>query len=89
MLRLGRSGETLLARLEIRDPALAAAIEERADTLDRGGLVERRLRRKVVALALAASASLVVTAIFGVPALAGRIVQFVPLRVERQTRRGG
>ena len=50
VLRLGRRGETLLARLEIRDAGLAAAIEDRAETLDRGGAAERRLRRKVVGI---------------------------------------
>jgi len=84
VLRLGRSGETLLARLEIRDAALIAAIEQRAATLDRGGAAERRLRRKVVALSLAAGASLVVTAIFGVPVLASRIIPFIPLAAERK-----
>ena len=84
VLRLGRSGETLLARLEIRDAALASAIEERAETLDRGGAAERRLRRKVVALSLAAGASLILTAIFGVPVLASRIIPFVPLAAERK-----
>src|SRR5271170_2540246 len=59
MLRLGRSGETLLARLEVRDPALISAIEDRAVTLDRGGAAERRLRRKVVALSIAAGVSIV------------------------------
>jgi hypothetical protein len=84
VVRLGRSGETLLARLEIRDAVLAGAIEERAETLDRGGAVERRLRRKVVALSLAAGASLILTAIFGVPVLASRIIPFVPLAAERK-----
>ena len=84
VLRLGRSGETLLARLEIRAPALAAAIEERAATLDRGGAAERRLRRKVVALSFAAAASLSATAVFGLPILAARIIPFVPLAVERK-----
>jgi hypothetical protein len=37
ILRLGRRGEAALARLEIRDAALAAAIEVRAPALDRGG----------------------------------------------------
>jgi Zn-dependent protease with chaperone function len=84
VLRLGRSGETLLARLEIRDPALIAAIEDRAATLDRGGGAERRLRRKIVALSFAAGASLVVTAIFGLPALASRLIPFIPLSVEHK-----
>ncbi len=84
VLRLGRRGETLLARLEIRAPELAAAIEDRAEALDRGGAAERRLRRNVVALSLAAAASLVVTAVFGLPALASRIIPFVPLAVEHK-----
>jgi Zn-dependent protease with chaperone function len=84
VLRLGRRGETLLARLEIRAPAFAAAVEDRAEALDRGGAAERLLRRKVVALSFAAAASLVVTAVFGLPALASRIIPFVPLAVEHK-----
>ena len=84
VLRLGRRGETLLARLEIRAPELAAAIEDRAEALDRGGVAERRLRRKIVALSFAAAASLVVTAVFGLPALASRIIPLVPLAVEHK-----
>jgi Zn-dependent protease with chaperone function len=82
VLRLGRNGETLLARLEIRDAALAATIEDRAVTLDRGGAAERALRRKVVGLSLAATVSLIVTAIVGVPALTNRIMPFIPLSME-------
>ncbi len=84
MLRLGRSGETLLARLEVRDPALISAIEDRAVTLDRGGAAERRLRRKVVALSIAAGVSIVATAAFGLPALASRLIPFIPLSVEHK-----
>ncbi len=84
VLRLSRCGETLLARLEIRDPDLTCAIEDRAETLDRGGAGERRLRRKIVALSFAAGVSLVVTAIYGVPELATQLVPFVPTSVERK-----
>ncbi len=84
VLRLGRRGETLLARLEIRAPELAAAIEDRAEALDRSGAAERLLRRKIVALSFAAAASLVVTAVFGLPALASRIIPLVPLAVEHR-----
>jgi Zn-dependent protease with chaperone function len=84
VLRLGRSGETLLARLEVRDPGLIAAIEDRAVTLDRGGAAERRLRRKVVALGFAAGVSIFATAVFGVPALASRLIPFIPLSVEHK-----
>ena len=74
----------MLARLEIRDASLAAAIEDRAASLDRGGSAERRLRRKVVGFSLAAIASLFVTAIFGVPALTSRLMPYVPLSVEKK-----
>src|SRR5580700_11586047 len=84
VLRLGRNGETLLARLEVRDSALAAAIEDRAVTLDRGGVAERKLRRKVVILSLAAVVSLIFTAIIGVPVLATRITPLVPIAVEQK-----
>ena len=84
MLRLGRRGETLLARLEIRDPVLVDAVEARAEALDRGGALERRLRRKVITLSFAAAASLIVTAVFGLPALANRLIPLIPLAVEHR-----
>jgi Zn-dependent protease with chaperone function len=84
VLRLGRHGETMLARLEIRDAALASAIEDRAVTLDRGGVAERKLRRKVVILSLAAVVSLIFTAIIGVPVLATRLTPLVPISVEQK-----
>ncbi len=83
-LRLGRRGQEALARLVVRDAALAAAIEERAPSLDRGGAADRRLRRRVVVLSFAAIASLVLTAIFGMPVLANRITPLIPLRMEKQ-----
>ncbi|MGB6755935.1 MAG: metalloendopeptidase, partial [Xanthobacteraceae bacterium] len=72
VLRLSRCGETLLARLEIRDADLICAVEDRAVTLDRGGVGERRLRRKIVGLSFATSVSLFITAIYDVPELATR-----------------
>jgi Zn-dependent protease with chaperone function len=84
VLRLGRHGETLLARLEVRDAALASAIEDRAVTLDRGGVAERKLRRKVVILSLAAVISLILTAIVGVPVLATRLTPLIPVAVEQK-----
>jgi Zn-dependent protease with chaperone function len=84
VLRLGRHGETLLARLEIRDAALVSAIEDRAVTLDRGGAAERRLRRKVVILSLAAVVSLIFTAVIGVPVLATHLAPLVPIAFEQK-----
>jgi Zn-dependent protease with chaperone function len=84
VLRLGRFGETLLARLEIRDAALAGAIEDRAVTLDRSGAAARAMRRKVVGLSFAAVVSLIATGVIGVPALISRMMPFVPVSVEKK-----
>jgi Zn-dependent protease with chaperone function len=83
VLRLAR-GSTGLARLEVRDPALIAEIDRMADTLDRTGASERRLRRRVIAWTFAAAASLVLVAVFGMPLLADRIAPLIPFSVERQ-----
>jgi hypothetical protein len=84
LLRLARAGNPVLARLEIRDPALAHLIDERADTLDRTGTTERRLRKRVIAWVFAATVSLVLVAVYGVPALADRIAPLIPLSVEHR-----
>ena len=42
VLRLGRRGSPVLARLEVRDAALAAAIDDRSPPVDRSGAAERR-----------------------------------------------
>jgi Zn-dependent protease with chaperone function len=84
VMRLGRRGEVALARLELRDAALAAAIDERAPALDRGGAADRRLRQRVVALSLAAIASVVLTAVFGMPVLANKITPIIPLGIEKK-----
>lgn len=84
VMRLRRAGGPELARLEIRDPALIANIDERADSLDRSGTVERRLRKRVVAWTLAATVSLILVAIFGLPLLADRIAPLIPLSVEHR-----
>jgi hypothetical protein len=84
LLRLGRSGATALARVEVRQAGLAAEIADRAETLDRSGAAERRTRMRVVAWSFAATVSLVGGAIFGVPALATRLAPYVPLRVEQR-----
>jgi Zn-dependent protease with chaperone function len=84
ILRLGRRGEKLLRRLEVRNPALAGEIDARAVTLDASGAREHRTRLKVVAWSLAAIVSLVICGVFGVPALATRVVPFIPLAVEQK-----
>src|SRR5712691_5473850 len=84
MLRLGRIGNPVLARLEIHDSELATSIDDLAATVDRTGATERRGRTKVVAWSTAAVVSLVLVGIFGVPAIADRLTPFVPNAVERR-----
>lgn len=84
VLRLARADSPILARLEIRDPALAAAIDERSIPVDRTGARERRARYKVVGWTIAATLSLVLIAVFGIPALATRLAPLVPLAIEHR-----
>ena len=84
MMRLRRSGGPELARLEIRDVALMAEIDERAGNLDRTGSTERRQRKRAILWSFAAAVSLVLVAIFGVPALSDRIAPLIPLSLEQR-----
>jgi Zn-dependent protease with chaperone function len=82
LLRLGEIGAAIPARLEVRDPALATAIDEASVPVDRSGARERRSRMKVVGWSVVAVAVLVLAAVYGVPALADKIAPLVPLRAE-------
>ncbi len=84
VLRLGRRHDGALARLDVRDVALAARIDEYAHGIDRTGVTERRSRNKVVAWMLAATVSLIFVAIVVLPALIERIAPLVPVSVERR-----
>lgn len=82
LLRIGRIDNAVLARLDVRDPQLAAAIDNVSIPIDRSGLTERRGRRKIVFWSLAATVSLVLVAIYGVPEIASRLAPLVPYPVE-------
>ncbi len=84
LLRLGLQGSKVFARLEVRDQELAAAIDERAATVDRERPPERRSQLTVLVWSFAAAAALVVAAVYGVPALADRIAPLVPLALEQR-----
>ena len=84
MLRLGQAGNPILARLEIRDPRLATAIDELSTPIDRSGRVERRDRAKVIGWSIAATVSLMLVAVFGVPEMANRLAPLVPYSLERK-----
>jgi Zn-dependent protease with chaperone function len=84
VLRLGLGGQTMLARLEIRDPELAAAVDDRALTIDRSGAGDRKARLRVIGWTLVATLSLVVVAVFVVPDVAARLAPYVPAGLERR-----
>lgn len=82
VLRIGVASANVAARVEIRDSALAAALLDRFKRADRSGLTDRATRLKVVAYSLAAIATLVGGAIWGVPLLAERIAPHLPIALE-------
>ncbi len=84
LLRLAKTGNPSLARLEIRDPRLATAIDELSIPIDRSGHAERRDRAKVIAWSVAATASLILVAVIGVPEIATRLAPLIPYSVERK-----
>jgi len=83
VLRLGR-GRQSLARLEIRDPVLAAAIDEKSTPVDRTWRVQRHLSLKIAVLVVVAAVSLAVMALFALPALASRLTPYLPYSLERR-----
>ncbi|MEX0841193.1 MAG: M48 family metallopeptidase [Xanthobacteraceae bacterium] len=84
VLRVGPHGVDSLARLEIRDPAFAAALDELATTVDRTGAMQRRGRSKLAVLIVAATASFAFLALVALPALATRLTPFIPFALERK-----
>ena len=82
-LRLACQGAPVLARLEVRDPALAAEVTSRAANLDEHHLGRRGVA-KIVGWSLAAAASIVLVVLYGVPLAADRLAPLVPESFERR-----
>jgi Zn-dependent protease with chaperone function len=82
ILRIGQTTSKVAARLEIRDTEFASALLGRAKANGRSGLTDARTRTKVVALSMAAIASLLACGIWGIPAAADRIASHLPDAVE-------
>jgi Zn-dependent protease with chaperone function len=83
MLRLACTGAPPLARLEIRDAALAADVTARCMRLDEHR-TSRRGVAKIVGWSVAAAVSIVCVVLFGVPLAADRLAPLVPKPVERR-----
>ena len=83
ILRLASTSAPPLARLEIRDAALAADATLRCVHLDEHQ-TSRRGVAKIVGWSVAAAVSIVCVVLFGVPLAADRLAPLVPKRVERR-----
>src|SRR5262245_34425832 len=83
VLRVALAGSPILARLDVRDPVLAAAIDSYAARVDRSGATERKMRRQVVYWSVGAVVSILLVAIYGMPAIATGLTPLIPHRVER------
>src|SRR5215472_9677749 len=83
MLRVNCLSAPSLARLDIRDPALAAALVARCAHLHENQL-DGRATLKIVGWSLAAVASIVLLVIFAIPFAADRLAPMVPRAVERR-----
>ncbi|HVZ52992.1 MAG TPA: M48 family metallopeptidase [Pseudolabrys sp.] len=84
VLRLGRRGSPLLERLQIYDADFAHLVDLRAASVDRTGTLQRRQRLTVIGWTLIAVVALVLTAWFGVPAIAERLALQLPASLDRK-----
>lgn len=84
VLRLGRRHDPVLARLEVRDPSLAHAIDVLAVNVDRTGAIQRRHRLNAIAWTVVATVALVAVSYWGIPALADRLAPVLPLAIEKR-----
>lgn len=83
ILRLASTSAPPLARLEIRDAALAADVTARCMRLDEHQ-TSRRGIAKIVGWSVAAAVSIVCVVLFGVPLAADRLAPLVPKPIERR-----
>jgi Zn-dependent protease with chaperone function len=81
LLRLRSVTALPLARLEIADAAMQAAIAARCPLLDAG---EKKQTWRIVSWSLGAVTSIVLLGVFVVPIVADRLVPFVPQAFERR-----
>lgn len=82
-LRVSCQHAPALARLEIRDPSLAAELTSRAANLDEHHLGRSGVA-KIVGWSFAAAVSIVLVVLYGVPLAADRLAPLVPESFERR-----
>lgn len=83
VLRLSCLGAPALARLEVRDTALADELASRCANID-DHMVGRRGIAAIIGWSLGAAASIVAVVLFGLPLIADRLAPLVPEAFERR-----
>jgi Zn-dependent protease with chaperone function len=89
LFRLGLRDSDALARLDIADGDLAHAIDLACPDIDRSDVKERAERRGAVGWSLAAMASLLLVAFYGLPQIAGQVARALPYQIEQSLGRAG
>ena len=89
IFRLGLRDSDKLERLEIDDTDFSHRIDLACPDIDRTDLTARTERRGAVAWSLAAVASLLLVAFYGVPQIADQIGQLLPQQIEQHLSRAG
>jgi Zn-dependent protease with chaperone function len=84
VLRLGLAKSPGTARLEIHDRDVAAAFTARIGHVQQFGAIPVRTRVKVAGWSVAAVASALLVAMFGIPAAVERMAPLVPVGVEQR-----
>lgn len=89
LFRLGLRDSDGLARLEIADHDIADAIEMACPDIDRTDATGRAERRGAVGWSLAAVASLLLVAFYGLPQIADQLARLLPYQIEQSLGRAG
>jgi Zn-dependent protease with chaperone function len=89
LLRLGLRDSDRLERLEIADHDLADSIDTVCPDIDRSDATDRSERRGAVGWSLAAIASLLLVAFYGLPQLADQLARLLPYQIEQSLGRAG
>jgi Zn-dependent protease with chaperone function len=89
LLRLGLRDSDRLERLEIDDNDLAQAIDLACPDIDRTDAAGRAERRGAVGWSLAAIASLLLVAFYGLPQIADQLARAMPYQIEQHLGRAG
>jgi len=89
LFRLGLRDSDRLERIEIADHDIAEAIEMACPDIDRGDAKDRAERRGAVGWSLAAVASLLLMAFYGLPQFADELARVLPYQIEQSLGRAG